>query len=184
MSSFFFSSSSSSLFLNFFFFSPTIKAVTFRLRGWCVLGVFLLPAFTRLGHECQNPCAGMHARTDWTSVYTLIRKRRGFWFFVIFVCMFVRLFVVFVLGNGIRTHFNSSGEFPSTGRPRGRSNPRCCIMQDSEPNTLPTELFRPLGEAYLASAALPDITLHGVNRRTDSIGPRLISSVVVNTVIC
>ena len=33
------------------FFNPTIKVVTFRLRGWCVLGVFLLPAFTRLGHE-------------------------------------------------------------------------------------------------------------------------------------
>ena len=32
------------------FFNPTIKVVTFRLRGWCVLGVFLLPAFTRLGH--------------------------------------------------------------------------------------------------------------------------------------
>ena len=32
----------------FFFFNPTIKVVTFRLRGWCVLGVFLLPAFTRL----------------------------------------------------------------------------------------------------------------------------------------
>ena len=26
----------------------------FRLRGWCMLGVFLLPAFTRLGHECQD----------------------------------------------------------------------------------------------------------------------------------
>ena len=36
------------------FFNPIIKVVTFRLRGWCVLGVFLLPAFTRLGHECQD----------------------------------------------------------------------------------------------------------------------------------
>ena len=35
-------------------FNPTIKVVTFRLRGWCVLGVFLLPAFTRLGHERQE----------------------------------------------------------------------------------------------------------------------------------
>ena len=34
------------------FFNPTIKVVKFRLRGWCMLGVFLLPAFTRLGHEC------------------------------------------------------------------------------------------------------------------------------------
>ena len=36
------------------FFNPTIKVVTFRLRGWCVLGVFLLPAFTRLGHKRQD----------------------------------------------------------------------------------------------------------------------------------
>ena len=49
------------------FFNPTIKVVTFRLRGWCVLGVFLLPAFTRLGHEHQDflsPCDEMHVCTD------------------------------------------------------------------------------------------------------------------------
>ena len=49
------------------FFNPTIKVVTFRLCGWCVLGVFLLPAFTRLGHERQDllsPCDGMHVCTD------------------------------------------------------------------------------------------------------------------------
>ena len=41
------------------FFNPTIKVVTFCLHGWCVLGVFLLPTFTRLGHERQDllsPC--------------------------------------------------------------------------------------------------------------------------------
>ena len=37
-----------------FFFNPTIKVVTFRLCGWCMLGVFLLPAFTHLGHERQD----------------------------------------------------------------------------------------------------------------------------------
>ena len=50
-----------------FFFNPTIKVVAFRLRGWCVLGVFLLPAFTRLGHERQDllsPCDEMHVCTD------------------------------------------------------------------------------------------------------------------------
>ena len=50
-----------------FFFNPTIKVVTFRLRGWCVLGVFLLPAFTRLGHERQDllsPYDEMHVCTD------------------------------------------------------------------------------------------------------------------------
>ena len=49
------------------FFNPTIKVVTFRLRGWCVLGVFLLPTFTRLGHERQDllsPCDEMHVCTD------------------------------------------------------------------------------------------------------------------------
>ena len=48
-------------------FNPTIEVVTFRLRGWRKLGVFLLPAFTRLGHECQDllsPCDGMHVFTD------------------------------------------------------------------------------------------------------------------------
>ena len=46
----------------YFFFNPTIEVVSFRLRGWCMLGVFLL-----LGHECQdllNPCDKMHACTD------------------------------------------------------------------------------------------------------------------------
>ena len=48
-------------------FNPTIEVVTFRLHGWCMLGVFLLPAFTRTGHECQDllsPCNGMHVCTD------------------------------------------------------------------------------------------------------------------------
>ena len=46
---------------------PTIEVVPFRLRKWCMLGVFLLPPFTRLGHECQHllsPCDGMHVCTD------------------------------------------------------------------------------------------------------------------------
>ena len=34
-------------------FNPTIKVVTFRFRGWCVLGVFLLPVFTRLGQNVR-----------------------------------------------------------------------------------------------------------------------------------
>ena len=59
-------------------FNPTIEVATLRLRGWYMLGMFLLPTSTRLGHECQDvlsPCDGMHACSDWTSVYTLIRKR-------------------------------------------------------------------------------------------------------------
>ena len=49
------------------FFNPTIKVVTFHLRGWCVLGVFLLLELTHLGHECQDllsPCDEMHVCTD------------------------------------------------------------------------------------------------------------------------
>ena len=39
----------------------------FRLGGGCMLGVFLLPAFTHLGHERQDLfslCDGMHVCTD------------------------------------------------------------------------------------------------------------------------
>ena len=62
------------------FFYPFIDVITFRLRGWCMLDVFLLPAFTRLGHEWQDrfsPCDWMHVCTDQTWVYTLIRKNLG-----------------------------------------------------------------------------------------------------------
>ena len=88
----------------------------------------VLPAFTRLGHECQdllNLCNGMHVCTDYTLVYTLIWKR--------------------FLRNGVRTHVNSKGKIPSTGKnlPRGGSNPQCCITQGSEPNTLPTAFPAP-----------------------------------------
>ena len=43
-----------------------------------LLSVFLLLAFTRLGHECQDllsSCDRMHVCTDQTSVYTLTRER-------------------------------------------------------------------------------------------------------------
>ena len=36
------------------FSNPTIEVVTCHLHGWCMLGVFLLLAFTRLGHERQD----------------------------------------------------------------------------------------------------------------------------------
>ena len=42
-----------------------------------------------------------------------------------------------LLGTGVRSHVNSKGKIPST---RGL-NPQHCIMQDSEPDTLLTELF-------------------------------------------
>ena len=48
-------------------------------------------------------------------------------------------------GNGVRTHVNSKGKIPSTRKilPRGGWNPRCCIKQDSEPNTLPMSYLGP-----------------------------------------
>ena len=49
------------------FFNPTTEVITVCLYGWCMLGVFLLRAFTRPGHECQDllsPCDGMHVCTD------------------------------------------------------------------------------------------------------------------------
>ena len=49
------------------FFSPTIEVVGFHLCGWWMLGVFSLPASTRLGHEHQDLlslCDGMHVYTD------------------------------------------------------------------------------------------------------------------------
>ena len=36
------------------FFNPTTEVVTFRLHGWHMLGVFLLPTYIHTGHECQN----------------------------------------------------------------------------------------------------------------------------------
>ena len=95
-----------------------------------MLGVFLLPPFTRLGHECQDlwsPCDGMHAYTDQTSLNTLIRKSFG--------------------GMESEPMLTPREKSPLPEKKkiflRGGSNPRRCITQDSEPNTLPTELLRP-----------------------------------------
>ena len=88
-------------------FNPTIEVVTFRLRGWCMLGVFLLPAFIRPGSECQDllsPCDGMHVcRLD----LGLYSHPKEFW------------------ANGVTTHVNSKGKFPSTGKnsPQRRIEP-------------------------------------------------------------
>ena len=51
----------------YFFITPTIEVVTFRLCGRYMLGEYLLPAFTHLGHECQDllsPCDGMYVYAD------------------------------------------------------------------------------------------------------------------------
>ena len=86
------------------FFNPTIGIVTFRLRGWCMLGVFLLLAFTRLGHECRDllsPCDEMHVCTGQTGLYSHSKEFLFVCFFVLFWFFFVFLCVcVFFLGGG------------------------------------------------------------------------------------
>ena len=49
-------------------------------------------------------------------------------------------------GNGVRTHVNSKGKIPSTGKilPRGGWNPQRCIAQNREPNTQPTSYSGPM----------------------------------------
>ena len=116
-----------------FFFYPSIEVVTFHLHGLCMLDV-LLSAFTCLGHECWDLlslCDGMHASTDYTSVYTVIQRSLG--------------------GNGVRTHVDSKGKIRSAGKilPRGGLNPRCCIKQDSQPNTLPMSYSSPRPKSWM-----------------------------------
>ena len=48
------------------------------------------------------------------------------------------------LGNGVRIHVNSKGKIPSTGGSEDQSH----NMQDSEPNTLPTEPFWPQSSRF------------------------------------
>ena len=75
------------------FSNPTIEVVTFRLHGWCMLGVFLLPALTRLGHECKDllsPFDEMHVCSAQTTPQFILSSER-------------------VLGNGVRTHVNLKG---------------------------------------------------------------------------
>ena len=78
-----------------FFFNPNIEVVTFHLCGWCVLGVFLLPAFTRLGHQCQD----LFESVRWNAC--VHRLDLG-------LCSHPKEF----LGNGVRTHVNSKGKNP------------------------------------------------------------------------
>ena len=61
------------------------------------------------------------------------------------------------LGNGVRTHVNSKGKIPST---RGSEDGQTCdcIMQDSEPNTLPTELFQLTSSTHLLEALIQTLT--------------------------
>ena len=73
--------------------NPTIEVATSHLCGWCTLGVFLLPSFTSLGHECQDLL--MECMCAQTRPQFILSSQQ-------------------VLGNGIRAHVNSKGKVPST----------------------------------------------------------------------
>ena len=67
-----------------------------------------------------------------------------------FILSSKRVFLGFFLflggGGGGRTHVNYKGKIPSTGKNSPKTTVEPCTKQDSESNTLPTELFRPLHE--------------------------------------
>ena len=113
--------------------------------SWTVhAGCVLLPAFTCLGHGCQDllsPCNGIVHRLG----LGLYSHPKEFW------------------GNGVRTHVNSTGKNPLYQKLRGGSNLRRCITQDSEPNTLPTELFR-----SPAGISTPSLEFSGSSHTSDS----------------
>ena len=90
-------------------FNPTIEVVTFHLCGWYMLGVYLVLAFTCLGHECQDffsLCKEMHVCIDQDlSLFSHLK----------------------VLGNGARTHVSSKGKIPCTRGPgKGRTRAAAC----------------------------------------------------------
>ena len=110
------------------FLNPTIEVVTFRLRGWCILGVFLLPAFIHLGHECQDLlslCDGMHVCRLDLGLYSHPKEVGFFW-------------------NGVRTHVNSKGKIPSTWKnsPQRRIEPTTLHQAGQRAQYTTNELFR------------------------------------------
>ena len=124
-------------------FNPTIEVVTFRLHGRCMLAVFSLPAFTRLGHECQDVFSPYDGMYMYLGLYS---NPKGF------------------SRNGVRTHVNSKGKIPSTGKkilPREGWNPRRCIKQDSETSTLPTSYSSPPAGSDPRSPALEEAAICG-----------------------
>ena len=76
-------------------------------------------------------------------------------------------------GNGVRTHVNSKGKNLLWWKifPRGGSNPQRCIKQDSEPNTLPTELFRPLRRDSIPVSRVKRLTTKPRRRITKTHSP-------------
>ena len=98
-----------------------------------MLGLFLLPAFTRLGHErwdLLSLCDGMCVCTDQTSVFSLMWKSFG--------------------GMESEPMLTPREKSPLLEKNflRGGSNPQHYIKQDSELNTLPTSYSGPVVSQY------------------------------------
>ena len=109
------------------FFNPTIEEVTFCLCGWCMLGVFV----ARI-HPSRTWMSGSFESVWWNACVHrldlgLYSHLTEFW------------------GTRVRTHDNSKGKIPSTGKIflRGESNQQHCIKQDSKPQYTTNELFQP-----------------------------------------
>ena len=77
-------------------FNLTIEVVTFRLCGWCMLCVFMLPASTSLGHVRIFESKRWNACVHWLDLCSYSHPKE-FW------------------GNGVRNHVNSKGKIPSAG---------------------------------------------------------------------
>ena len=73
------------------------EVVAFCLHGWCILGVFLSPAFTCLGHECRD----LFDSVPWNAY--MCRLDLGLY-------SHLKEFLV----NGVGNHVNSKGKMPST----------------------------------------------------------------------
>ena len=104
----------------FVFYHPTIEVVTFRLRGWCMLGVFLLSALTHLGYERQDLLSPFECMCTQTKPRFILSSER-------------------VWGKESKLMLTPREKSPLPKiLPGGGWNPRRCIKEDSEPNTLPT----------------------------------------------
>ena len=87
------------VFLLNIFFNATIEVVAFRLRGWWMLGVFLLLALTHPWYERQDllsPCAWWNACVHRLDLRLYSHPKE-------------------FLGNGVRTHVFFPGKIRSTG---------------------------------------------------------------------
>ena len=126
-------------------FNPTTVVVTFRLRGWCTLGVFV---------------AGIHLSRTWMSGsfesmrWNVCAHRLG---------LGLKLLSKRGPGNGVTTLEKNPPYRRLTGVELWR-----CLMQHNEPNTLLTQLFWPPSPSP-APPPPDNQTYHRVKTRTVSL---------------